>query len=86
MIWYFLVDHIQYKCIFLIQLNKLKSILLFAGDLGEELHTQPAKEGLAEGALQPREVARGAEWQEDGAAGRRDLGRNLTGRVGQMTD
>lgn len=44
--------------------------LVLEGDLGEELHTQPAEEGLAEGALQPREVGRGAEWQEDGAAGR----------------
>lgn len=49
--------------------NQLKSTLLYAGDLGEELHTQPAEEGLAEGALQPREVGRGAEWQEDGVAG-----------------
>lgn len=59
---------------------------MFAGDPGEKLHPQPAEEGLAEGALQPREVGRGAEWQEDGAAGCRDLGRNPTGRVGPMTD
>uniref|UniRef100_A0A8D0CVW0 F-box protein 48 n=1 Tax=Sander lucioperca TaxID=283035 RepID=A0A8D0CVW0_SANLU len=55
------------------------------GDAGEELQEELCEERLAERALQPREVSGGAERQEDGAAGRRDLGRDPTGRAGQMT-
>lgn len=60
--------------------------LLRAGHPGEELHSQPAEERLAERTLQPREVSGRADRQEDDAAGRRDVGRDPAGRAGQMTD
>lgn len=59
--------------------------LLSAGHTGEELHSQPREEGLAERSLQQREVGGGADRQEDGAAGRRDLGRDPAGRAGPMS-
>lgn len=55
-----------------------------AGDVGEELHAEPFEERLAERSIQPCELSRGAERQEDDAAGRWDVGRDPAGRVGQM--
>lgn len=60
-------------------------VFFSAGHPGEELHPQLPDKRLAERSLQPCEVGRGAERQEDDAAGRRDLGRNPAGRTGPMT-
>lgn len=60
--------------------------MLSAGHAGEELHSQLFEERLAERTLQHCEVSGGADWQEDDAAGRRDVGRNPAGGAGQMTD
>ena len=62
-----------------------QSSLLSAGDVSEELQSQLSEERLAERTIQPRELSGGADGKEDGAAGRRDLGRDPAGRAGQMT-
>lgn len=56
------------------------------GHTGEELQSKLFEERLAERTLQQCEISRGADWQENDAARRRDLGRDPTGRAGQMTD
>lgn len=56
------------------------------GHFSEELHSQLFEERLAERTIQQRDISGGAERQEDGSAGRRDLGRDPAGRAGQMND
>lgn len=55
-----------------------------AGDISEELHSELSEERLAERSIQPCELSGAAERQEDDAAGRWDMGRDLAGRAGQM--